>query len=121
MVIIGGRDLSTAAGDTFDGVRERTKASSLADDNVDSIDCLRSECEVRGRGMKEVAESRSGVLEGVVMNCCEAVVGPAEGGGERNWNCWEGGPTRNSVGEDGGPGDDGADKLGGNGGIQSSV
>ena len=80
--------MSTTAGLTFDGVRERTKASSLADDNVDSIDCLRSECEVRGRGIKDAVESRSEALgEGVVINCCEEVVGPAEGGGEINWNC----------------------------------
>ena len=99
MVIIGGRDLSTTAGDTFDGVRERTKASSLADDNVDSMDCLRSECDVRGRGiregMRDAGISRTvELVEGAVMNCCEDVVGPAEGGGEMNWNCWEVGPTR---------------------------
>ena len=94
MVIIGGRDLSMTAGPTLDGVRERVIASSRADDNVDSIDCLRSECDVRGRGMRdgrsEVVVSRTGVVEveeGAVMNCCEEVVGPAEGGGEMNWNC----------------------------------
>jgi hypothetical protein len=128
MTIIGGRDLSTTAGVTFDGVRERTKASSLANDNVDSMDCLRSECDVRGRGigvgMRDAGISRTvelDVEEGAVMNCCEEVVGPADGGGEMNWNCWEVGPTRYSAGDEAGAGEGGAERAVGCGGNQSSV
>lgn len=132
IVIIGGRDLSTTPGATPDGVRERATASSRADDSVDSMDCLRSECDVRGRGMSDgiseaavsltavVAVVVVGTVEGAVMNCCEDVVGPAEGGGEMNWNCCEGGPTRNRVGDEAGAGDGGA-VIGGCGGTHSSV
>lgn len=41
-VIIGGRDLSMAMG-MMDGVRARLEMSSMTDDSVDSMDCLRSE------------------------------------------------------------------------------
>lgn len=91
-IIIGGRDLSTTLA-TFEGVRDRETMSSIADDSVDSIDCLLSEAEVRGRGMKaEPAESRD---EGTTLEEGEGaatlgkvvVVGPADGGGEMNWNC----------------------------------
>ena len=57
-----------------------------------------------------------------------AVVGPAEGGGEMNWNCCCGvRPTRNRAGEGGATGDDGIEVEAGTttgtgaGGIHSSV
>ena len=57
-IIIGGRDLSTTVA-TFEGVRDRATISSIADDKVDSIDCLLSEAEVRALAMKgEPLESR---------------------------------------------------------------
>ena len=87
--IIGGLDLSTTDA-TFEGVRERATTSSMiaAADNVDSMDFRRSECEVRGRGINELEDSlRPTDGEGAETGGKEMVVGPAEGGGEMNWNC----------------------------------
>ena len=85
--IMGGLDLSTPVA-TFEGVRERAVASSAtAADNVDSIDCRRSERAVRGRGMNEEVESRRAAMEGLGVAGRAVVVGPADGGGEMNWNC----------------------------------
>lgn len=86
---MGGRDLSMF-GNT-DGVRERLTTSSMADERVDSMDCRRSEWEVRGRAMKVAFASRIVVLgEGAATTAgmgVVVVVGPADEGGEMNWNC----------------------------------
>lgn len=103
-IIIGGLDLSTTAA-TFEGVRDLATISSIADESVDSIDCLLSEADVRGREMKAEAEAEpvESLVEearGIMLAALEGegaatlgkavVVGPAEGGGEMNWNCCEG-------------------------------
>ena len=86
-IIIGGLDLSTTDG-TFEGVRERVSASStIAADNVDSMDCRRSEAAVRGRGMNDALVSRSVASGGTGGMGNAVVVGPADGGGDMNWNC----------------------------------
>lgn len=86
--IIGGLDLSIADA-TLDGVRERATISSITDERADSIDCRLSEVEVRGRGMNVAFESRLETFwdcEGAAEIGNEVVVGPADGGGEINWN-----------------------------------
>lgn len=55
------------------------------------MDCRRSEWEVRGRAMKVAFASRIVVLgEGAATTAgmgVVVVVGPADEGGEMNWNC----------------------------------
>ncbi len=105
--IIGGRDLSMFG--SIDGVRDRLTTSSRTDDNVDSMDCRLSDCEVRGRAMNVAFASRMVVFgEGAATTVVDTVaegtvvvaVGPADEGA-MNWNCWELGPTRKTVGTDG--------------------
>lgn len=93
---MGGRDLSIPLG-AVDDVRDRVTASSIMEDSVESMDCLLSECDVRGRGttvdslivVLGVGGAGTEEVMGIVV-----VVGPAEEGGEMNWNCCELTPTR---------------------------
>lgn len=108
--IMGGLDLSITVAPP-EGVRERVMTSSTALESVDSMDCLLSEVEVRGRDKKEAPDSRC-EGEGAATMGKDVVVGPADGGGEINWNCCEGGPTRKGRDVEGLAGVDGDEMKG---------
>jgi hypothetical protein len=93
--IIGGRVLSTTLS-VLEGTRERG-ASSMMEEIADSIDCLRSEWEVRGRMPNVAFDSRKmadgvGAGTGVGMTTdANALIVPAAvdaAAGAMNWNCW---------------------------------
>src|ERR1700730_2203901 len=78
---MGGLDLSTVR--VPEGALDR--GGSSIDEIADSMDCLLSE---RGRGMgpNVAEESLSDIGDGVLIGKI-VEVGPADGGGEMNWNC----------------------------------
>ena len=83
--IIGGFVLSTGAR-VPEGTRDRLVPSSITDEIVDSIDCRRSEWEVRGRTPNVAEESRKAVDE-IEAFAGNVEVFPADDGDATYWNC----------------------------------
>jgi hypothetical protein len=147
MAMVGGRVRSTA-GELEDCVRAR-EWPSIKDDIADSMDCRRSDVEVRGRPVKVAFESLNvafgsrNVAFGSRNVAFKSLMDPLLGEGintdewlgeATNWNCWLAEPKRNTLDRSGVAGgriarDDPGDKIateregvvGTTGGTHSSV